>query len=106
MYHWFLKVKIKCNPQQPNQLDYVEGWIQKVHKNPALSELLKQAQPQQKVKIYAEKGIWYDAIASASDAGVVRCLLLPVESLRKGYLLIPTTKASRLMGSIRLSVFT
>jgi Domain of Unknown Function (DUF928) len=67
MYHWFLKVKIKCNPQQPNQLDYVEGWIQKVHKNPALSELLKQAQPQQKVKIYAEKGIWYDAIATLAQ---------------------------------------
>ncbi|NJR16919.1 MAG: DUF928 domain-containing protein [Calothrix sp. CSU_2_0] len=64
MYRWFLKVKVTCNPQQPSQLDYVEGWIQRINKNPALTELLKQAQPQQKVKIYAEKGIWYDAIAT------------------------------------------
>ncbi len=67
MYRWFLKVKVKCNSQQSNRLDYVEGWIQKVNKNPALTELLKQAKPQQKVAIYAEKGIWYDAIATLAQ---------------------------------------
>lgn len=67
MYRWFLKVRVKCNPQQPTQLDYVEGWIQRIRKNSTLTELLKQAKPQQRAAIYAEKGIWYDAIAILSQ---------------------------------------
>lgn len=67
MYHWFLKVKVKCNPQQPSQLYYVDGWIQRSNKNPTLTALIQQAKPQQKVAIYAEKGIWYDAIATLAQ---------------------------------------
>jgi Domain of Unknown Function (DUF928) len=67
MYRWFFKMKVKCNPQQPSQLEYVEGWIQKVNENPALTELIKRAKPQQRVAIYAEKGIWYDALATLAQ---------------------------------------
>ncbi|BAZ40312.1 hypothetical protein NIES4101_62730 [Calothrix sp. NIES-4101] len=72
MYHWFLKVRVKCNLEgtsqiSSNQLDYVEGWIQRAKNNPTLTELIQQAKPQQKPTIYAEQGIWYDAIATLAQ---------------------------------------
>jgi Domain of Unknown Function (DUF928) len=62
MYHWFLKVKVNCNNQQPAELQYVEGWVQKINPDSRLAENLKQATPQQQVALYAENGIWYDAL--------------------------------------------
>jgi Domain of Unknown Function (DUF928) len=67
MYRWFLKVRVKCNSEGTSQLDYVEGWIQRAKNDPSLTELIKQAKPQQKPTIYAEKGIWYDAIATLAQ---------------------------------------
>ncbi|AFY34519.1 DUF928 domain-containing protein [Calothrix sp. PCC 7507] len=67
MYHWFFKVRVKCDPQQPAQLEYVEGWVQRVSPNPSLAERLKQATPQQQVGLYAENGIWYDALTTLAE---------------------------------------
>ncbi|MBW4617486.1 MAG: DUF928 domain-containing protein [Desmonostoc vinosum HA7617-LM4] len=67
MYQWFFKVKVKCNPRQPITLDYVEGWVQRVSQNSALTEQLKQATPQQKVTLYAANGIWYDALMTLAE---------------------------------------
>lgn len=67
MYRWFFKVKVKCNSQQPTTLDYVEGWVQRVNQDLALTEQLKQATPQQKVVLYAENGIWYDALMTLAE---------------------------------------
>ena len=66
IYHWFLKVKVNCDPQQPAKLSYVEGWVQRVNPNSSLSASLKQATPQQQVALYAENGIWYDALTAAA----------------------------------------
>ncbi|OUL24584.1 hypothetical protein BV378_19645 [Nostoc sp. RF31YmG] len=62
MYHWFLKVKVNCNNQQPAELQYVEGWVQRINPNSSLAQNLKQATPQQQVALYAENGIWHDAL--------------------------------------------
>ncbi|MDZ8185749.1 MAG: DUF928 domain-containing protein [Nostoc sp. ChiSLP02] len=64
MYHWFFKVKVKCDETQLITLDYVEGWVQRVNQNSTLEEQLKQSSLQEKTALYAENGIWYDAIAS------------------------------------------
>ncbi|BAY22411.1 hypothetical protein NIES2100_21740 [Calothrix sp. NIES-2100] len=66
IYHWFLKVKVNCNPQQPAELTYVEGWVQRVNPNSRLAESLKQAAQEQQVALYAENGIWYDALTAAA----------------------------------------
>lgn len=64
MYHWFFKIKVICNPQQPPEREYVEGWVQRVNPNPQLVDSLKQATPQQRANLYAENGIWYDALTT------------------------------------------
>ncbi|MHC5745467.1 MAG: DUF928 domain-containing protein [Nostoc sp.] len=67
MYHWFFKIKVICNPQQPPEREYVEGWVQRVNPNPQLVDSLKQATPQQRVNLYAENGIWYDALTTLAE---------------------------------------
>ena len=67
MYHWFFKIKVICNPQQPPERQYVEGWVQRVNPNPQLVDSLKQATPQQWVNLYAENGIWYDALTTLAE---------------------------------------
>ncbi|MHC5724532.1 MAG: DUF928 domain-containing protein [Nostoc sp.] len=72
MYHWFFKMKIICNPQQPAQGEYVEGSVQRVNLNPKLVDNLKQATPQQRVRLYAENGIWYDALTTLAELRLVK----------------------------------
>ncbi len=67
MYHWFFKIKVICNPQQPLEQEYVEGWVQRADLNPKLVDSLKQATPQQRVNLYAENGIWYDALTTLAE---------------------------------------
>ncbi|MEH2166396.1 MAG: DUF928 domain-containing protein [Nostoc sp.] len=67
MYHWFFKIKVICNPQQPVEQEYVEGWVQRANLNPKLVDSLKQATPQQRVNLYAQNGIWYDALTTLAE---------------------------------------
>ncbi|HIK03543.1 MAG TPA: DUF928 domain-containing protein [Trichormus sp. M33_DOE_039] len=67
MYHWFFKVRVKCNPQQPTQLDYAEGWIQRIPQNTTLTTQLNSATPSQKVALYAANGIWYDVLKTLAE---------------------------------------
>ena len=67
MYHWFFKMKIICNPQQPAQREYAEGWVQRVNLNPKLVDSPAQETPQQRVRLYAENGIWYDALTTLAE---------------------------------------
>jgi hypothetical protein len=68
-YHWFFKVRVACNSKQSalSTLDYVEGWVQRVNLNTALRNQLKQLSPQQQAALYAEKGIWYDAVTTLAE---------------------------------------
>jgi hypothetical protein len=70
MYHWFLKVRVNCNPQQPAELQYVEGWVERVKLNSSLAQRLQQATPQQQAALYAENGIWYDALTTLAELHV------------------------------------
>jgi hypothetical protein len=67
MYHWFFKMKVICNPQQPAQREYVEGWVQRVNLNPKLVDNAMQATPQQRVRLYVQNGIWYDALTTLAE---------------------------------------
>lgn len=64
IYHWFLKVKIQCNPQQPAELHFVEGWIERTNLNSDLADNLEQLTPLQQAAIYAENGIWHNALTT------------------------------------------
>jgi Domain of Unknown Function (DUF928) len=66
-YNWFLKLKVDCNPQLPAQLEYVEGWVQRVNPNSKLASSLKSATQEQKVALYAENSIWHDALTTLAE---------------------------------------
>jgi Domain of Unknown Function (DUF928) len=66
-YHWFFKAKTKCATQQTPTLSYVEGWVQRQALSPALRERLQQALPQEQAELYAQNGIWYDALHSVAE---------------------------------------
>jgi Domain of Unknown Function (DUF928) len=66
-YHWFLKVRAVCEANQPPALDYVEGWVQRTQIAQSLNDRLTQATPQQQAALYAENGIWYDALTALAD---------------------------------------
>ena len=67
MYHWFLKVKVKCDPQQPAKLETVEGWIERISPSPTLANELKQGTPLQQAELYAKNGIWYNALTTLAQ---------------------------------------
>ncbi|WP_238360609.1 DUF928 domain-containing protein [Iningainema tapete] len=64
-YRWF--VNVYCDPQKPDSLIYVEGMIQRVNQSQAIAQQLKSAQPKQQVDIYAQNGLWYDAITTLAQ---------------------------------------
>lgn len=70
MYHWFFKVY--CTPQNAAVPIFVEGWVQRVAPNPSLVSQLKSATPQQRVALYAQNGIWFDALTHLAQLRVVQ----------------------------------
>jgi hypothetical protein len=61
-YRWFLT--INCNQQKQSPPIYVEGVIQRVNLNQNITQKLQTATPLQQVAIYAENGIWHEALTT------------------------------------------
>lgn len=69
-YHWFLKTAMtaSCGRQNsPIVKDSVEGWVQRVSPTAAMRSQLKTATPEQRLDLYAQQGLWYDAIAAIAE---------------------------------------
>jgi Domain of Unknown Function (DUF928) len=63
-YHWFMTLNMNCTiGQRPI---FVDGWVQHKDLERDLSAQISQASPMSKVALYAENGLWYDAIATLS----------------------------------------
>ena len=75
MYRWFLKVRVQCNPQQPANLHFVEGWIERTDLSSPLGDLeeirevahFEQLNSLEKVAFYAAKGIWQDTVTKLAE---------------------------------------
>ena len=60
-YRWYFKVR--CSSQTGRPPIYVNGYIQRINLDPRIiQELNTAADNQQKSKIYAKEGIWFDAL--------------------------------------------
>lgn len=64
-YRWFLKVYCDRTKQSPPI--YVEGVVRRVNLSPTTTQQLTTAKPQQQVTIYAENGIWFQALATLAE---------------------------------------
>lgn len=61
-YKWSLV--LVCNPVDLSAPPSVEGKIKRVETNPTLAGLLNKATPQERVALYAEARIWYEALST------------------------------------------
>ncbi|KAF3886924.1 MULTISPECIES: DUF928 domain-containing protein [Nostocales] len=61
-YRWFLNVY--CDRQQQETPIFVEGVVQRVNLKQAIQEQLQKAEPIQQIAIYANNGIWHDALTT------------------------------------------
>lgn len=69
-YHWFLKTEmaVSCDRQNSTLVkDSVEGWIVRVSPEPTISQQLASATPQQRISLYAQAGLWYDALTTLAE---------------------------------------
>lgn len=62
LYHWFFFVN--CGSSEPV---FVEGWVQRTALNSELQAQLEQATPQEKAKLYANNGIWFEALTTLAE---------------------------------------
>ncbi|MBE9045849.1 DUF928 domain-containing protein [Pleurocapsales cyanobacterium LEGE 10410] len=67
MYHWFLKLRVKCSPQQPARLQFVEGWIERTVLSAELGDRLQKLTLIEKAAFYAQQGIWHDAVTNLAE---------------------------------------
>ncbi len=59
-YHWFLSVD--CQTQSQSEDTVVEGLVQRIESNSNLMRRIERATPQERVALYAQEGIWQDAL--------------------------------------------
>jgi hypothetical protein len=64
LYQWELKLTMK---RQLDKEISVKGWIQRAGLNSELSDLIKQATPDRQAALYAENGLWYDALSTLAE---------------------------------------
>lgn len=62
-YHWYLTVV--CNSLDSSINPWVDGWVERTQAEARLSENLAKANPQKLPSLYAEAGIWHDALATS-----------------------------------------
>ena len=62
-YRWILKARLDCGPDRsPTGTQFVKGWIQRYELEASLVDQLAAATPLQQAQLYADAGVWFDAL--------------------------------------------
>ena len=64
-YHWYFSVI--CNPDNRRKDIFVEGWTQHTEMSSEVASQIQKAAPLERAKLYAEAGIWHEAVASLAE---------------------------------------
>lgn len=72
LYQWFLKARVQCASNQSNvkvivMQDQVYGWVQRIKPSTDLMTQLNQDTPQKRADLYAQNGIWFDALTTLGE---------------------------------------
>ncbi len=67
MHHWILTSRPLSSLREPIEVTTLEGWIQRRQPDSQLIRELAKATPQQRAALYAQKGIWYDALTTLAE---------------------------------------
>jgi uncharacterized protein DUF928 len=65
-YRWFLNISC-VSSDLPSSPIYVEGVIKRINLKPAIAQQLKTATLRQQFVIYAQNGIWYNALSTLAQ---------------------------------------
>jgi len=65
-YHWFLSVV--CNPNDRSGDIYTEGWVRRIPLDPSLDAQLSGKSATEQSNLYAQFGIWHDAMDAIAQA--------------------------------------
>jgi hypothetical protein len=68
-YHWFLSVN--CSSEETDDIVTIEGWVERSKPNLAVQLKLNKLEPKELSTIYADAGIWHDAITYLAEK---RCI--------------------------------
>jgi hypothetical protein len=60
-YRWYLT--LKCNADDPSANPVLHGWVQRVKLTNSQKIRIAQADLQERLQLYAEKGLWYETLA-------------------------------------------
>jgi hypothetical protein len=63
-YHWYFKVY--CRSSSPPDF-FIDGWVQRNAIDADLSRQIEAATLQQRIRLYATNGFWYDALTAAAE---------------------------------------
>lgn len=61
-YHWYFSIVCDANDRSADI--FVEGWVQRIEPDAELVARLETAAPEERPAIYAESGIWYEAVGA------------------------------------------
>ena len=64
-YHW--SVSLICKEDDRSKDIRVDGWVQRVSVNAALTNQLATAKPSDRAQIYANNGLWFDAVTTLAE---------------------------------------
>lgn len=64
-YHWYLT--LVCHPQDFSANPRVEGWVERIQPESSLSAKLASAEARKLPYLYAEAGIWYEALTAVAQ---------------------------------------
>lgn len=65
--NYFWQFALLCDPNNPSKAPLVDGWVQRVNLNQETLTKLESASETEKVQIYAEAGIWQDALTRLAN---------------------------------------
>lgn len=64
-YHWYFS--IICNPENRREDIFADGWTRRIELSSALANELKEAAPRDRANLYAEAGIWHEALTTLAQ---------------------------------------
>lgn len=64
-YHWYLVVR--CGETDQGANPSVEGWVERITPESEVSIQLEKATPAERAKLYADNGIWYEAVTTLAE---------------------------------------
>jgi hypothetical protein len=66
-YRLYLFTNISCQPNTPLEKDFAEAWVKREALTPTLLSQLEKATTLEKAILYAQNGIWSEAIATVAE---------------------------------------